>query len=47
MLTELAFSETRVIYDSFLRFANHHYGVIQRFGRFPQRNRVLKPGIHC
>ncbi len=42
VLTELAFSETRVIYDSFLRFANHHYGVIQRFGRFPQRNRVLK-----
>jgi uncharacterized protein (DUF924 family) len=42
VLAELAFSETRVIYDSFLRFANHHYGVIQRFGRFPQRNRVLK-----
>ncbi len=42
ILAELAFSETRVIYDSFLRFANHHYGVIQRFGRFPQRNRVLK-----
>lgn len=41
ILAELAFSETRVIYDSFLRFANHHYGVIQRFGRFPQRNRVL------
>jgi len=42
ILTELAFPETRVIYDSFLRFANHHYGVIQRFNRFPQRNRVLK-----
>jgi uncharacterized protein (DUF924 family) len=41
ILTELAFAETRVIYDSFLRFANHHYGVIQRFNRFPQRNRVL------
>ena len=41
ILTELAFAETRVIYDSFLRFANHHFGVIQRFGRFPQRNRVL------
>lgn len=41
ILAELAFSETRVIYDSFHRFANHHYGVIQRFGRFPQRNRVL------
>lgn len=42
ILAELAFSETRVIYESFLRFANHHYTVIQRFGRFPQRNRVLK-----
>lgn len=42
ILAELAFSETRVIYESFLRFANHHFSVIQRFGRFPQRNRVLK-----
>lgn len=41
MLAELAFAETRIIYDSFLRFANHHYGIIQRFNRFPQRNRVL------
>lgn len=41
ILSDLAFSETRIIYDSFLRFANHHYNVIQRFGRFPQRNRVL------
>jgi uncharacterized protein (DUF924 family) len=41
MLSELAFPETRVIYDSFLKFANHHYNIIQRFGRFPQRNRVL------
>ncbi len=40
-LSELAFAETRVIYDSFLKFANHHYNIIQRFGRFPQRNRVL------
>lgn len=40
-LGELAFSETRVIYDSFLKFANHHYNIIQRFGRFPQRNRIL------
>ncbi len=42
ILSELAFAETRVIYDSFLRFANHHYHIIQRFGRFPQRNSVLK-----
>lgn len=40
-LGELAFAETRVIYDSFLKFANHHYNIIQRFGRFPQRNRIL------
>jgi len=41
VLVELAFSETRVIFDSFLKFANHHYSVIQRFGRFPQRNIAL------
>ncbi|MCB1827754.1 MAG: DUF924 domain-containing protein [Coxiellaceae bacterium] len=40
-LSELAFAETRVIYDSFLKFANHHYTLVQRFGRFPQRNKVL------
>ncbi|OGT50376.1 MAG: hypothetical protein A3E82_05025 [Gammaproteobacteria bacterium RIFCSPHIGHO2_12_FULL_38_11] len=40
-LVNLAFSETRVIFDSFLKFANHHYAVIQRFGRFPQRNKAL------
>ena len=41
MLSELAFSETRVIFDSFLKFAKHHYAVIQNFGRFPQRNSFL------
>ena len=41
ILAQLAFSETKVIYESFLRFANHHYSIIHRFGRFPQRNRVL------
>ncbi len=41
MLSELAFTETRVIYDSFLKFANHHFSIIQRFKRFPQRNIVL------
>ncbi len=40
-LVDLAFSETRVIFDSFLKFANHHYAIIQRFGRFPQRNNAL------
>lgn len=41
VLSELAFSETRVIFDSFLKFANHHYSIIQEFGRFPQRNEIL------
>ena len=41
VLSELAFDETKIIYDSFLKFANHHYTIIQRFGRFPQRNQVL------
>lgn len=40
-LVDLAFSETRVIFDSFLKFANHHYAIVQRFGRFPQRNKAL------
>lgn len=40
-LVDLAFSETRVIFDSFLKFANHHYAVVSRFGRFPQRNEAL------
>lgn len=41
-LIDLAFSETRVIFDSFFKFANHHYSVVQRFGRFPQRNVALE-----
>lgn len=40
-LVDLAFSETRVIFDSFYKFANHHYSVINKFGRFPQRNKAL------
>jgi uncharacterized protein (DUF924 family) len=40
-LIDLAFSETRVIFDSFFKFANHHYSIVQRFGRFPQRNIAL------
>lgn len=40
-LIDLAFSETRVIFDSFYKFANHHYSIVQRFGRFPQRNQAL------
>ena len=41
-LVDLAFSETRVIFESFYKFANHHYSLIKRFGRFPQRNDALK-----
>lgn len=41
LLAELAFTETRIIYDSFVKFANHHYAIIRRFGRFPQRNAIL------
>ena len=41
VLVELALPETRVVYDSFLRFSNHHCNLIRRFGRFPQRNQCL------
>ncbi len=41
LLAGLAFEETKLIYDSFLKFANHHYTIIRRFGRFPQRNAIL------
>lgn len=41
LLAELSFSETRILYDSFLKFANHHYTIIEQFGRFPQRNAIL------
>ncbi len=40
-LADMSFSETRVIFDSFFKFANHHYTLIHRFGRFPQRNAIL------
>ena len=41
MLVELAFPETQIIYESFFKFANHHYSIVRRFGRFPQRNTIL------
>lgn len=41
MLAELALPETKVIYESFFKFASHHYSIISRFGRFPQRNSIL------
>jgi len=27
--------------ENSLRFAKHHYGVVERFGRFPHRNQIL------
>lgn len=42
MLFELSLNETRVIFDSFLKFAQHHLSVVRQFGRFPQRNQVLR-----
>jgi uncharacterized protein (DUF924 family) len=41
MLVELAFPETQVNYESFFKFANHHYSIVRRFGRFPQRNEIM------
>jgi uncharacterized protein (DUF924 family) len=41
VLVALALPETTVVYDSFLRFASHHYSLIRQFGRFPQRNDIL------
>ena len=45
LLSELSFAETRVIFDSFVKFANHHFSVIDKFGRFPQRNLLLQRSI--
>ncbi len=41
MLAALAFQETRSTYENFLVYAARHYEVIEKFGRFPQRNEVL------
>lgn len=41
ILVELALPETKVIYESFFKFANHHYSIVRRFDRFPQRNAIL------
>lgn len=41
ILVELALPETKIIYESFFKFANHHYSIVRRFGRFPQRNEIL------
>src|SRR3990167_415207 len=41
-IVDLSLQETRGVFESFLEFAEHHYEVIRRFGRFPQRNEWLK-----
>lgn len=40
-LVQLSLPETKVIYESFFKFANHHYNIVHRFARFPQRNAIL------
>lgn len=41
ILVNLAFPETRSIYENFLNYAVKHYEVIKQFGRFPHRNEIL------
>ncbi|WP_308159746.1 DUF924 family protein [Coxiella-like endosymbiont of Rhipicephalus sanguineus] len=43
MLYELALPEIPIIYESFFKFANHHYNIIRRFGRFPKDSTVFEP----
>ena len=33
--------EQRQLFDNFLNFAQRHYDIIERFGRFPHRNAIL------
>lgn len=40
-LLEISQPEERHIFQGFLEFAQRHYEVIQRFGRFPHRNVIL------
>jgi len=41
ILVNLAFPETRNVYENFLDYAIKHYEIIRRFGRFPYRNSLL------
>lgn len=41
ILVNLAFPETRGIFENFLNYAIKHYETIKRFSRFPQRNDFL------
>lgn len=41
-LVSLSMTETTQVYQLFLAYAYAHFRVIKEFGRFPQRNRILK-----
>jgi len=41
-LVALSMSETTQVYQLFLAYAYAHFRVIKEFGRFPQRNLILK-----
>lgn len=41
MLVDLSFPEGRPIFENFYKYAISHYKVIERYGRFPSRNKVL------
>ncbi len=41
-LVSLSMTETTQVYQLFLAYAYAHFRVIKEFGRFPQRNSVLK-----
>ncbi len=40
-LFDLSLSETVEVFKTFFAVAVHHYDLIQRFGRFPDRNKLL------
>ena len=42
VLRELAPSSQQQLYDNYLLYAKAHFDVIERFGRFPHRNQILK-----
>lgn len=41
ILVDLSFPEARGVFENFLEYALQHFDVIKRFGRFPERNKVL------
>jgi uncharacterized protein (DUF924 family) len=41
ILLDLSFPEAKGIFENFLEHALKHFDVIKRFGRFPERNKIL------